>query len=286
MLRDHQGKAPQTTELEGPAAGGSQLEVRLAVDEAEVQAAQRLRYHVFYEEMNAEPTAQMAAAEMDFDRFDPICEHVLVIDHARAAGDRVVGTYRLLRQAAAEQHGGFYSADEYDLTAILERGRAIGGLLELGRSCVRREYRVNATIHLLWRGIANYVREHRVTTMFGCASLPGRDPWQLAEPLSYLHHFHKAPAETTVRALPHLHQRMDLMAAERVRRREALQALPPLIKAYLRLGGCVGDGAVVDEQFGTTDVFMMVLLERVRDKYFSHFDRDGEIAATRDSLKT
>lgn len=260
------------------------LEVRLARDERDVYAAQKLRYRVFYEEMSARPTAAMAAAGRDFDQFDPLCDHMLVIDHARPPDDAVVGTYRVHRQEVAERNGGFYSAGEYDLSALLTRGETLGGLLELGRSCVHPDYRTNATIHLLWRCIANFVREHKITTMFGCASLPGRDPAELALPLSYLYHNHLAPPALMARALPDLRSEMNLMPAEQIPLRKALHALPPLIKAYLRLGGFVGDGAVVDHQFGTTDVFMVVPLENVKSRYFSHYDRDGEIAAQRDAM--
>ena len=284
MQSNLDGSITTATDVGVIAATAGSLEVRLARGIKDVHAAQRLRYGIFYEEMSAEPTPAMAAARRDFDAFDSICDHMMVLDHARPADDRVVGTYRVLRQSVAERNGGFYSAGEYDLTNLLARGRQIGGLLELGRSCVHVDYRTNATIHLLWRCIANYVREHRITTMFGCASLPGRKPRDLALPLSYLHHEFRAPPELLARALPGLYTPMDLMAADEIPVRAALQALPPLIKAYLRLGGFVGDGAVVDEQFGTTDVFMMVPLERVRAKYFSHYDRDGEMAAQRDSL--
>ncbi len=284
MQSDLDGTIASAADAAIMAVTAGSLEVRLARNAEEVQAAQRLRYRIFYQEMIAEPTPAMAAAGRDFDRFDEICDHMLVIDHARPPADGVVGTYRVLRQSVAERNGGFYSAGEYDLTALLARGRRIGGLLELGRSCVHADYRTNATIHLLWRCIANYVREHRITTMFGCASLPGCDPAELALPLAYLHHEFLAPPDLTARALPKLYTPMDLMAADEIPVRSALRALPPLIKAYLRLGGFVGDGAVVDHQFGTTDVFMIVPLERVRSKYFSHYDRDGEIAAQRDSL--
>lgn len=272
---------PDSAEI-GLRAGN--LEVRLARDESELLAAQRLRYHVFYEEMSAAPTAEMAAAGRDFDVFDARCDHLLVIDHDRAGSGAVVGTYRVQRQAMAERHG-YYSAGEYDIGALIERGRRLGGLLELGRSCVHPDYRTNGTIHLLWRCIADYVRAFRITTLFGCASLAGRDPGELALPLSYLYQHHLAPPPLRARALPGLHVEMNLMPADAMAPRQALRALPPLVKAYLRLGGYIGDGAVVDQQFGTTDIFMVVPLEEVRDRYFSHYDRDGEIAQQRDHLR-
>ena len=169
------------------------LEVRLAVDAADVDAAQDLRYRVFYEEMSAAPDAAMAARQRDVDRFDEICDHLLVIDHGRRPAGRdgvVVGTYRMLRRSVAMRHGGFYTAGEYDITALLAQN---GELLEVGRSCVDEAYRNRATIQLLFRGIAAYVEHHDVALMFGCASLPGVYPAAMAMPLSYLAHNHLAP---------------------------------------------------------------------------------------------
>ncbi|WP_407933366.1 GNAT family N-acetyltransferase [Futiania mangrovi] len=258
------------------------LVVRLAVSEEEVHAAQRLRYTVFYEEMAATPSAEMATARRDFDRYDEFCDHLLVIDEAAETRDaRVVGTYRLLRHAVAKQHGGFYSADEYDLAPLLKKAAEGLSLMELGRSCVARPYRTNATIQLLWRGITGYMFEHGVDVMFGCASLAGTDPDNLALPLSFLHHEFLAPADWRVRALDARYVPMDRMPKEEVDLKTALNALPPLIKGYLRLGAHIGDGAVVDYQFGTTDVFIILPVDRIPERYYSHFDREGVAARSR-----
>lgn len=250
------------------------FEVRVTRDSADIAAAQALRYHVFYQEMTAVPSRAMAAAGRDFDEFDEVCDHVLVIDHRRPASQAVVGTYRLLRQDIAERYHGFYSQGEYDISVLMRGTLRSGTLLEVGRSCVHREYRTNLTIQRLWRGIAGYVTEHNVGYLFGCGSLPGIDPKALAVPLSYLHHQFLAPPALRVRALPERYVAMDMLPAERIPAREVFQSLPPLIKGYLRLGAYVGDGAVVDEQFSTTDVFVLVPIERVAARYFSHFDRD------------
>ena len=251
-------------------AAGGHVEVRITRDPADIAAAQALRYRVFYQEMTAIPSAAMAAAGRDFDRFDEVCEHMLVIDHRRPAAEAVVGTYRLLRQDIAERYDGFYSAGEYDLSVLTDGHEGPGTLLEVGRSCVHREYRNNVTIQRLWRGIASYVAEHDVRYIFGCASLPGTDPSALAAPLSYLHHEFLAPPELRVRALPGRYVAMNLMPPEAISSGDVFPSLPPLIKGYLRIGGYVGDGAVVDEQFSTTDIFIMVPIARVADRYFSH----------------
>ncbi len=247
------------------------LHARLAASADEVVAAQRLRYRVFYEEMGAQPTPQMAAVGRDFDEFDAICDHLLVID-AEADGGRgtVVGTYRLTQRHQAQAFGRFYTASEYDIAPIIDHP---GNVMELGRSCVDAAYRNKMTMNMLWRAIAAYITHHRIEIMFGCASLPGTDPRTLALPLSYLAHFHMGPPEMRPRALPERYVDMRLLAPEQIDPRAALAALPPLIKGYLRLGGYFGDGAVVDPQFNTTDVCVIVMSDLVTGKYIRHYDR-------------
>jgi L-ornithine Nalpha-acyltransferase len=246
------------------------IEIRLAESEEEVRAAQALRYRVFYEEMSAKPTPEMQRIRRDFDSYDPFCDHLLVIDRSLAPGKGVVGTYRLLRRAGAARRGQFYSVDEYDIRSI----QAFAGeILELGRSCIEAAYRQRPVMQLMWRGIADYVMYYEVGLMFGCASLPGVDPAAHAVALSYLYHYHLAPANLRPRALPERYVDMNMMPREAVDTRRALAMLPPLVKGYLRLGGLVGDGAVVDRQFHTTDVSIVVVTDRVTGKYYRHYTR-------------
>ena len=254
------------------------LVARLAETDNEIEAAQSLRYRVFYDEMSAIPSDVVKAARRDFDRFDEICDHLLVIDTQRTdLPGGVVGTYRLLRSSVAEQNGGFYSSDEYDISRIA--GQA-AETLELGRSCVEEEYRNRPTMQLLWQSIAQYVFHYEIGTMFGCASMPGTEPNELGLPLSYLYHYHLAPPALRPRALPERYVDMKILPQEDIDQRRALAKLPPLIKGYLRLGGFVGDGAVIDYQFNTTDVSIVVKTDLVTEKYIKHYERqskrDGE----------
>lgn len=247
------------------------LVARLADTVEEIEAAQSLRYRVFYEEMSAIPSAEVAATKRDFDRFDDICDHLLVIDTKRDdLPGGVVGTYRLLRSSVAERNGGFYTSDEYEI------GRLVSGhgeTLELGRSCVEEEYRNRPTMQLLWQSIAQYIFHYDIGIMFGCASMPGTDPQALALPLSYLYHYHLAPPALRPVALRERYVDMQILPEDKIDRRGALAELPPLIKGYLRLGGFVGDGAVVDYQFNTTDVSIVVKTDLVTEKYMKHYDR-------------
>jgi L-ornithine Nalpha-acyltransferase len=107
--------------------------------------------------------------------------------------------------------------------------------------------------------------------MIGCASFEGIDPRAHAAALSYLYHTALAPAEWRVKAHDHLRVDMNMMPLEAVDMRAAIKALPPLIKGYLRLGAYIGDGAVIDHQFGTTDVMIILPVEAIRTRYFAHF---------------
>lgn len=241
------------------------FQVRLAEGDAEIAAAQALRYRVFYEEMHARPTPEMRAARRDVDAFDAFCDHLLVIDLEKSNGaPTVVGTYRLLRRSVALRHGGFYSEQEYDVAPLMTYP---GEIVELGRSCVDSAYRARGVMQLLWRGLAAYVAKHDISLFFGCASFPGIEPQTLACQLAYLHHYHLAPDGLRPRALPQHYVPMALMPSAEVDVQAALSDMPPLIKGYLRVGGWVGEGAVIDRQFNTTDVCVIVKTDRLTDKY-------------------
>jgi putative hemolysin len=261
---------PSRKELVGDLRAGD-LEVRLAVTPEDIDAAQALRYRIFYEEMAARPSPETAASRRDVDSYDAVCDHLLVVDNKLGSGAAgVIGTYRLIRREAAETQGGFYTAAEYDIAPIISYA---GNVLELGRSCVDARYRTRQTMQLLWRGIAAYIFIHDIQVMFGCASLPGTDPKALAVPLSYLYHHHLAPPALRPSALPERRVDMALLPASAIDPRTAIGELPPLVKGYLRLGGFVGDGAVVDEQFNTTDVCIIVKSDLVTEKYQNHYQR-------------
>ena len=256
------------------AVAGS-LEVRLAETDHEVEQAQRLRYSVFYEEMSAIPSPQMCELGRDFDKYDDVCDHLLVVDretHDEDGQPLVVATYRLTREKDAARAGGFYTAGEYDIAPMLRGLPADTKFLELGRSCVLKSYRSRpGTMQLLWKGLMAYVARFDVDLMFGCASLLGIDTEALALPLSYLKHFHPMPQHLTVKARPELFVDMNRMAREAIEPREGLRSLPPLLKGYVRAGCCIGDGAVVDRQFGTTDVFIYFPLSGIDARYKSRF---------------
>lgn len=258
------------------------LEVRIAETRKEIRHAQKLRYKVFYRDGSAIADAAAMLARRDRDAFDRICDHLLVIDHAaKTAGKSalrrkppVVGTYRLLPQDAAEKHGGFYTANEFDIASLVARHSQLR-FLELGRSCVLPPYRNKRTVELLWHGVWSYVRRNNFDVMIGCASLEGTDPARLALPLSFLHHYARAPDEWRASALPRRRVEMNLRRKDEIDPKSALRELPPLIKGYLRLGAFVGDGAVIDHQFGTTDVLMILPVSAISSRYIGHFGAEA-----------
>jgi putative hemolysin len=259
------------------------LTVRLADGAADVDAAQHLRYRVFYEELEARPDAEARASRRDADRYDAICDHLLVVrkgaavgpDEIRVADGEVVGTYRLLRQSVAERSGGFYTQNEYDIAPLIARHSGLK-FLELGRSCVLKPYRTKPVVELLWQGIWNYVRLYDLNVMLGCASLEGTDPAAHAMALSFMAQNSSAPPEWNVSALADRKIEMNLMPPAKVDAKRALRMLPPLIKGYLRVGCYVGEGAVIDWQFNTIDVLIILPVSQINPRYFSYFGQPGE----------
>ena len=218
----------------------------------------------------------MKSEQRDFDGFDEICDHLLAFDNSKTGEERVIATYRLLREELIEKPEDFYSSSEFDLTNLYnDHFRKLMGdrqLLELGRSCVKEEYRTNAVMHLMWKFIARYIDKHKIAYLFGCASLPGTDQSALELPLSYLYTQHKTPDDYNIPAVKELYQKMDYFAEGDYNRKQAIRALAPLVRGYLRLGCYIGDGAVIDPQFGTTDVFILLPIDRLERRYLSLWD--------------
>lgn len=235
------------------------LTLTLATTEEDRLAAERLRYEVFVEELGGDGALVDHDARFERDQFDPVFDHLVLIDtrRDRAALDHVVGVYRVL---PGDRGARFYSEDEYDLDVLKDGGRR---LLELGRSCVRDGYRNGVALHLLWTGLADYVRARDIDVLFGVASLHGTNIKKLAAPLSLMHHKHLAPPELRVSAWDDVYQPMDLIPPDAIDRVSAMRAVPPLIKSYLKLGGYVGDGAFVDHAFNTTDVCLVIDIDQM-----------------------
>lgn len=248
------------------------LEAFLAQNIADVHASQNLRYRVFVEEVGANATPEMQAQKRDFDEFDDICDHLLIVDKDK--NNQAVGSYRLLRRSQLPEGRKFYTEGEYDISKTLAHFE--GEVMELGRSCVDINYRNRSTIQLLWRAIGEYKNKFGVKLMFGCASFHGSDHTKHAKQLSYLYHYHLTPEAFRPRALEHLYKPMNLIPKEELDAKEIIISLPPLIKGYLRLGATIGDGAFEDKNYNTTDVCIVVDTSLITDKYLNRYSAKTE----------
>nr|WP_272490712.1 GNAT family N-acyltransferase [Mesobacterium pallidum] len=241
----------------------------LARSAEDLRAAQRLRYEIFVQELGGGGAMVDHDNRLEIDRFDPFFDHLLLRDRSR--DHAVVGVYRLLRCDQARAAGQFYSEDEYDLSVLRQSGRK---LLELGRSCLHADYRGGAAMYHLWGGLADYVAEHGIEILFGTASFHGADPEAHADALSLLYQRHLAPEDLRVTARPEARAEMNRVQESELDRKAAMLKIPALIKAYLRLGGVVGDGAWIDRAFNTTDVCLVMDTARMNQRQRALYERD------------
>ncbi|MBT8459692.1 MAG: GNAT family N-acetyltransferase [Boseongicola sp.] len=238
---------------------------RLAQSERDLRAAERLRYAVFVEELGGDGDLVDHAGRFERDRFDPHFRHLILVDNRRNAEalDHVVGVYRLLDGVGAAAAGQYYSEEEYDLSVLRASGRK---LLELGRSCLHSEYRGGMAMYHIWNALAGIVAEEEIDVLFGVASFHGTDTSAHAEALSLLHHQHLAPEDLRVRARAEHFEAIDLVPDAEIDRVAAMRGVPALIKAYLRLGGVIGEGAFVDRPFNTIDVCLLLDTSRMNQR--------------------
>jgi putative hemolysin len=246
----------------------SDLEIKITTDRTEIQEAQRLRFQVFNLEMKKGLESSYRHG-LDVDDFDPFCDHLIVRD---VKSQDVIGTYRLLLGSTARKNIGFYSEREFKLDKIQNLD---GELLELGRSCARKDFRDKALIPLMWQAIAEYVRSHRVRYLFGCGSLYTTEAREVSEFFSMLKQRHYASEEFRVRPLDE--SRFDgIQDTLKVRDAHALfLRLPSLIKGYLRLGAVVCGPPALDREFGTADFLVLLDIQKLSSEYLRRFGLVG-----------
>ncbi len=242
------------------------LVFQYARSEADVRAAQRLRWQVFHEEMGAH--LRSPEHGVDQDRFDELCDHLLVRDTRTG---EVIGTYRILNALQAEKAGGFYSDGEFDLSRLTHLRSQV---MEVGRACVHPKYRSGAAIAVLWAGLAEYIRSHHVQYLMGCASISMADGGHAAAALyRQLERDHGAPPEW--RVFPHC--ALPLGALDDGREVE----VPPLIKAYLRVGAYVCGAPAWDPDFNTADCLLLLPTDAMDHRYSRHFMKQSAQGKTR-----
>ncbi len=254
------------------------FETRLAVAIEEIHSSQRLRYRVFYEELSAKPDKNTMLSGRDEDNFDALCDHLLVLENLSVDAKnqhQIIASSRLLPQNMNENASQFYSNSEFNLTPMLEH-HPHKKFLEFGRSCVKIGYRNKRTIELLWQGSWAYVCQNNFDVMFGCASFEGTDPEKIAHSLSFLYHNARAKNQWRVRARSNIALDMNQIAPQDLDLKKAMRQLPPLIKGYLRLGAMIGEDAVIDNQFGTIDVLIILPVAQLNPRYVNHYGKNAD----------
>ncbi|MBU0654179.1 MAG: GNAT family N-acetyltransferase [Gammaproteobacteria bacterium] len=231
-----------------------QLRVELATTPEDVYASQRLRYEIFAREQGAQ--LESAHEGIDRDYYDDFCHHLLV---RKADTNEVVGSTRILTTENARKAGSFYSENEFDLRSLFPLP---GNAIEIGRTCIHPDFRNGAGIGMLWLGLAQFMEMHKVDFMFGCASISMNDGGaQASAIMNEARSSHLAPEHMRVRPLVRL---LPTQPAARV-------SMPPLLKAYLKLGAWVAGEPCLDPDFNVADVFILLDVNNLNTRYHRHF---------------
>jgi putative hemolysin len=246
----------------------ARFEVKITTDARDVEAAQRLRFQVFNLEMKKGLRTSYERS-LDIDRFDACCEHLIVRE---LESEEIVGTYRLLLGARARHNFGFYSEQEFDLGRIKSLD---GELLELGRTCARKDFRDRALIPLMWETIVSYARQHNVRYIFGCGSVYTTAAPEVSRIFALLQKEFYAPEAFRVRPLPTTAFAGLHAPSEAVDDAALFQRLPSLIKGYLRAGAWICGPPALDSEFGTTDFFLLLDFSKLGRDYLSRIGLAG-----------
>ena len=247
------------------------LVIKLVENKSELKKAQALRYSVFYKEKKAKPSISKKILALDYDKVDKFADHLIVIDKGSTAPkNKIVGTYRLIRGNVSNNFGGFYTSSEFNLSNILDAYKH-SQILELGRSCVHKDYRNGITMNLLWKAIALYVKLYDIKIILGCASFSGTDIMKISNELTYLRENFSLPDDLSVASLDNNEYPVYKKTKTNINNLRTFAKLPPLIKGYLRAGGKVSDSFYVDYNFNTIDLCVVVKTDNIDKKYKKKF---------------
>lgn len=236
------------------------LQVELALSQEQIDACFRLRYRIFVEELGAKIDCALPLG-LESDHFDDYCHHMLVRD--LDSGEAVACT-RILTDTQAQVAGGYYSAKEFDLSCLRDID---GRVMEIGRTCVDPAYRNGATIGCLWSGLAQFMENNRFMYLMGCASISLEDGGVQANLImDQLRDRYLTPDSLRVNSL----RMLPPMNEDKVLREQDVR-MPPLLKAYLRLGAQIGGEPFWDDDFNTADVFIWLERANLQRRYVRHF---------------
>ena len=240
--------------------------IKIAESNFEIKKAQSLRYKIFFKEKKIKRNNLKFLLQRDYDFYDKISDHLIIIDNNRKVKDNVIGTYRLLRGNSAKLYRGFYTEKEFDISN-LKKNFSSKDILELGRSCIHSEYRSGIVLKLLWKGISKYIKICKIKILMGCASFNGTNPNRFKDEFSLLYKSYRLPKNYKVKSL----QNNELSPEKNIKQSIILNRLPPLIKGYLRAGGMVSENFYIDKEFETIDYCVIMLIEKIVSRYKSKF---------------
>ena len=240
--------------------------IKIAESNFEIKKAQSLRYKIFFKEKKIKKKSFKFLLQRDYDFYDKISDHLIIIDNNREIRDNVIGTYRLLRGNCAKLYRGFYTEQEFDISN-LKKNFSSKNILELGRSCVHPQYRSGIILKLLWQGISNYIKMYKIKILMGCASFHGTNPSKFKDEFSLLYESYRLPEDYNVKSL----QSNEISFNKNINHSTILNKLPPLIKGYLRAGGMVSENFYIDNEFETIDYCVIMLTERIVSRYQNKF---------------
>lgn len=240
--------------------------IKIAESNFEIKKAQSLRYKIFFKEKKIKKKSFKFLLQRDYDFYDKISDHLIIIDNNREIRDNVIGTYRLLRGNCAKLYRGFYTEQEFDISN-LKKNFSSKDILELGRSCVHPQYRSGIILKLLWQGISNYIKMYKIKILMGCASFHGTNPSKFEDEFSLLYESYRLPEDYNVKSL----QSNEISFNKNINHSTILNKLPPLIKGYLRAGGMVSENFYIDTEFETIDYCVIMLTEKIVSRYQNKF---------------
>jgi L-ornithine Nalpha-acyltransferase len=245
--------------------------IKLAETKSELKKAQALRYSIFYKEKKAKPSILKQMLGLDFDKVDKFADHLILVDKGNnAPKNPIIGTYRLIRGDVSANFGGFYTSSEFNLSNILNRYKH-SQVLELGRSCVHKDYRNGTAMNLLWKAIAEYVKLYDVKIILGCASFSGTNINKFSNELSYLQENFSLSDDLSVKSLDKNVYPDYKKTKNNVDNFRTFAKLPPLIKGYIRVGGKVSNSVYVDYNFNTIDLCVIIKIDNIDKKYKKKF---------------
>ena len=240
--------------------------IKISETNLEVKKAQSLRYKIFFKEKKIKRKIFKSFLQRDYDFYDKISDHLIIIDNNREVKDNVIGTYRLLRGNCAKLYKGFYTEQEFDISN-LKKNFSSKNILELGRSCVHPEYRSGIILKLLWQGISRYIKIYKIKILMGCASFNGTNPIKFKNEFSLLYGSYRLPRNYNIKSL----QDNEISYKKNINHSVILNSLPPLIKGYLRAGGLVSENFYIDREFETIDYCVIMLTDKIISRYKNKF---------------